>query len=93
MRVKFLKSPTLLLGALWCLPAKFSILLLRLWHLVSQPLLGEQCRFVPSCSVYAKEAIEQYGFIKGWFKGIGRVCRCHPFSKGGFDPLSENKEE
>ena len=45
------------------------------------------CRFQPTCSDYAIQAIEKYGFIKGGFKAIGRVVRCHPFNPGGFDPL------
>ena len=50
------------------------------------------CRFKPTCSEYAYEAIEKYGLIKGGFMAFGRVCRCHPFSKGGWDPVDkENK--
>ena len=45
------------------------------------------CRFQPTCSDYAIQAIEKYGFIEGGFKAIGRVARCHPFNPGGFDPL------
>jgi hypothetical protein len=50
------------------------------------PLLGQSCRFQPTCSQYMIEAIRKYGAIRGTFKGIMRICRCHPFSKGGFDP-------
>jgi uncharacterized protein len=55
-------------------------------------LLGERCRFFPSCSNYAVEAIELHGFLKGGFLGFKRVCRCHPWSEGGFDyvPSQEN---
>lgn len=45
------------------------------------------CRFRPTCSDYAIEALKKYGFIKGGFKALGRVARCHPFNPGGFDPL------
>lgn len=45
------------------------------------------CRFHPTCSQYMKEAIEKYGFLIGFFKGGARIFRCHPFSKGGFDPV------
>ena len=45
------------------------------------------CRFWPTCSDYAIQAIEKYGFIKGGFKAVGRVARCQPFNSGGFDPL------
>ncbi|MFA5359815.1 MAG: membrane protein insertion efficiency factor YidD [Patescibacteria group bacterium] len=45
------------------------------------------CRFHPTCSEYAIQAIEKYGFIKGGFKAVWRVLRCNPFNSGGFDPL------
>lgn len=45
------------------------------------------CKFYPTCSEYAKQAIEKYGAIKGLFLGIKRIFRCNPFSKGGYDPL------
>ncbi len=53
-------------------------------------LLGTKnihCKFYPSCSEYTKQAIEKYGAIKGIIKGIERIFRCNPFSKGGYDPL------
>ena len=49
---------------------------------------GVQCKFYPSCSEYTKQAIEKYGAIKGIFKGIKRILRCNPISKGGYDPLN-----
>lgn len=45
------------------------------------------CRFVPTCSEYAYEAIEKYGVLKGGFLSVKRLIRCNPFSKGGYDPL------
>ncbi len=45
------------------------------------------CRFIPSCSQYTKEAVIKYGVIKGIFKGFMRICRCHPYNGGGYDPL------
>lgn len=45
------------------------------------------CKYNPSCSEYTKQAIEKYGCLKGIFLGIGRILRCNPFSKGGYDPL------
>ncbi|MBU4331907.1 membrane protein insertion efficiency factor YidD [Patescibacteria group bacterium] len=47
-----------------------------------------QCKFVPTCSEYTYQAIEKYGVVKGGFKGLRRIVRCHPFSKGGYDPLN-----
>jgi len=51
------------------------------------PLLGNNCKFEPTCSEYMKQAIEKYGSIKGIAKGTWRILRCNPFSKGGYDPL------
>lgn len=48
---------------------------------------GAACRFVPTCSEYALEALEKYGALKGSLLAIRRILRCHPFSKGGFDPV------
>jgi len=45
------------------------------------------CRFRPTCSDYTYQAINKYGFFKGWFLGIKRILRCHPLAKGGYDPL------
>lgn len=49
--------------------------------------LGIHCKYYPTCSEYAKKAIEKYGPLKGVLKGIKRILRCNPFSKGGYDPL------
>ena len=49
------------------------------------PLLGQNCRFQPTCSEYAKLAIAKYGPFRGCVKTIGRICRCHPFCRGGVD--------
>lgn len=51
------------------------------------PLTGPHCRYTPTCSEYCKEALLRYGPIKGGFMGIKRICRCHPFHPGGFDPV------
>ena len=51
------------------------------------PLLPPRCRFVPSCSSYAIEAIESHGTVRGSWLAAKRVCRCHPFHPGGFDPV------
>lgn len=51
------------------------------------PWLGHNCKYYPSCSEYTKQAIEKYGVLKGCGLGIVRICKCNPFSKGGYDPL------
>lgn len=51
------------------------------------PLSGPHCRYVPTCSAYAIEAVEKYGTIKGGFLAAKRILRCHPFAAGGYDPV------
>ncbi len=51
------------------------------------PWQRPRCKFEPTCSEYTKQAIEKYGAIKGTIKGLKRILRCNPFSKGGYDPL------
>jgi putative membrane protein insertion efficiency factor len=63
------------------------ILLLRGYKWLLSPLLPPSCRYVPTCSEYAMEAVERYGPIRGGVKAAWRVLRCHPFVKGGYDPV------
>jgi len=60
--------------------------LVRFYQRGISPLLGSNCRFSPTCSQYTIEAIEKYGAIRGLWKGMKRIARCHPFSPGGYDP-------
>ena len=53
------------------------------------PLFGMRCRFFPSCSEYASEAVKRYGIFQGTVKTLARLFRCHPFHAGGYDPVSE----
>jgi len=62
------------------------ILLIRAYQWGIAPLLGNVCRFEPSCSRYMVGALRKYGFIRGLLKGLGRVARCHPWNPGGYDP-------
>lgn len=63
------------------------ILLLRAYKRFISPLLGPRCRFVPSCSEYAMEAIGRFGVLKGGWLAVRRLGRCHPLHPGGFDPV------
>jgi len=63
------------------------IVLLQFYRRWISPLLGPHCRFVPSCSVYAAEAVESHGAVRGSWLAVRRVCRCHPYHTGGFDPV------
>ena len=61
--------------------------LLRLYKLILSPLLPAACRYEPTCSVYAREAIERHGAIRGTVMAARRLARCHPFREGGYDPV------
>ncbi|MCK9173840.1 MAG: membrane protein insertion efficiency factor YidD [Desulforhopalus sp.] len=69
------------------IPRKAAIVLLRGYKYWISPWLPPSCRFTPTCSVYAMQAIEKYGFLRGSFLGLCRLLRCHPFSRGGYDPI------
>jgi uncharacterized protein len=61
--------------------------LIRGYQLLISPFIGNQCRFTPTCSHYAREAVEKYGAIKGSWLAMRRVSRCHPWHRGGHDPV------
>jgi putative membrane protein insertion efficiency factor len=65
------------------------IALIRGYQWFISPLLGNHCRFYPSCSQYAREAIERHGAVRGVWLAIRRVTRCHPWHPGGVDPVPE----
>lgn len=69
------------------IPAKLFVGLVRLYQLTLGRILPPACRFHPSCSGYAMEALEKHGAIKGGFLSLRRLGRCHPFNSGGFDPV------
>ena len=72
------------------------ITLIRFYRRFLSPMLGQHCRFVPTCSCYAQLALERFGVLRGGWLAIKRLSRCHPFCKAGFDPLPEtlnNKKE
>jgi putative membrane protein insertion efficiency factor len=67
--------------------ARALLLLIEVYRVTLAPLIGGFCRFVPSCSVYAEEAIRRHGAGTGSWLAARRVLRCHPFHRGGFDPV------
>ncbi len=66
--------------------------LLRGYRYLLSPLLGQHCRFHPTCSVYAIEAVERYGAVRGGWLALKRVGKCHPWHPGGVDPVPDAKE-
>jgi putative membrane protein insertion efficiency factor len=69
--------------------AKFVILrLLRAYKWAVSPMFPPACRYVPTCSEYAMEAIDRYGAVRGAWMAIGRLLRCHPFGGSGYDPVT-----
>ncbi|HYW05209.1 MAG TPA: membrane protein insertion efficiency factor YidD [Gammaproteobacteria bacterium] len=68
------------------------ILLVQAYRLVVSPLLGPHCRYYPSCSQYASEALRRHGALRGSWLAIRRVARCHPGFPGGYDPVPESSK-
>ncbi|MCP5169463.1 MAG: membrane protein insertion efficiency factor YidD [Hahellaceae bacterium] len=66
---------------------RLAVFLLKAYQYCISPLLGNNCRFYPSCSSYAITAIDRFGFLKGSFLALRRLLRCHPFAQGGLDPV------
>lgn len=69
--------------------ARIAIKLIAVYQCTLSLLIGNQCRFYPSCSHYTQQAIEQHGLLKGGGYGCRRILRCHPWHPGGFDPVPE----
>ena len=63
------------------------IKLIRLYQLILSPLLGSNCRFMPTCSEYAIESFKSHGLLKGFFFSIKRIGKCHPWGGHGYDPI------
>ena len=69
---------------------RFLILIIEKYQKNISPIIkakGTNCKYYPSCSEYTKQAVEKYGCFKGIVKGVKRILKCNPFSKGGYDPL------
>lgn len=65
------------------------MLLIRIYWVTLSPLIGQACRYEPSCSRYTYTCLERFGPFRGSWLGLKRICRCHPFHPGGFDPPPE----
>lgn len=72
--------------AVWHLPRTLLVALVKVYQWTIGPLLGRHCRFEPSCSVYFIGAVQKYGAVRGTLRGMMRICRCHPWHPGGYDP-------
>ena len=68
-------------------PRTVLMLLVRLYQVGLSPMLPASCRYYPSCSAYAVEALERHGALRGGWLALRRIGRCHPFRPGGFDPV------
>lgn len=75
-----------LLRRLLAIPGQIAILLVRGYQKFISPMLGNTCRFHPSCSQYFIQAVQKYGLVVGGWRGICRIGRCHPWHPGGYDP-------
>jgi len=67
--------------------AKCIINLIDIYKYLISPLLGNNCRFLPTCSEYTKDSIVKFGLVKGCSLGLKRILKCHPWGKGGHDPI------
>ena len=68
-------------------PRRTMVVGVRAYQVVLSPIFGGSCRYYPSCSAYAIEALERHGAMRGGWLALRRILRCHPFRPGGFDPV------
>tara|TARA_B100000941_G_C28388236_1_gene491184 strand:+ start:441 stop:680 length:240 start_codon:yes stop_codon:yes gene_type:complete len=66
------------------------IKLIKFYQYLISPLIGPSCRYLPTCSEYSIEALKTFGFLKGLSLSLKRILSCHPWGKGGFDPIKKN---
>jgi hypothetical protein len=67
------------------------VLPIRLYQLLLSPVIGERCKYYPSCSEYAVQAISRFGILRGLILAGWRLLRCNPWSRGGYDPVEEQR--
>ena len=80
-----------LMGFLPALIVFFLVLSLKVWHKLSALMLGERCRFYPTCSCYAQDALLKHGLFYGSFLAFYRLLRCHPWAEGGVDQVPSRR--
>lgn len=68
------------------------VALVKAYQLTLSPIIGRQCRYVPTCSQFAIDALREYGAARGIWMAARRICRCHPFAKGGYDPVPPRED-
>lgn len=78
-------------GYIQQIPRKILMAAITLYQFAFAPLLGQHCRFFPSCSHYMQEAVQKHGLLRGFILGCKRLLRCHPLCKGGIDTVPERK--
>lgn len=86
MKTSSPSRPIPLAKAVAALPAEGLILAVRAYQLLVSPWLGPACRYHPSCSHYMIAAVRKHGLIRGGWRGVLRIARCHPWHPGGYDP-------
>jgi putative membrane protein insertion efficiency factor len=67
--------------------------LIKMYQFILSPLFGQNCRFHPTCSCYAVEAITEYGVLKGGYLSVRRIIKCHPFHEGGIDAVPPKQDK
>lgn len=76
-----------------CMLTIMIVSIFKLYQFMISPLLGNRCRFYPSCSQYTIESIRSHGILSGIYYSILRILKCHPFCMGGYDPIPERKQK
>jgi uncharacterized protein len=72
-------------------PRRLAVAPIRAYQLLISPLLGNRCKYYPSCSEYAAQAVRRYGILRGLVLAGWRLLRCNPWSRGGYDPVEEQR--
>lgn len=72
--------------------SRFFLGLIRVYQYLFSSFMGRSCRYHPTCSVYTAESIRRFGAVRGGWMGVKRICRCHPYHAGGYDPVPETKK-